>query len=39
VLNYNPNLRWRVHASALHGPGPNPPATLAQWNIHEWELR
>jgi peptide/nickel transport system substrate-binding protein len=39
VLTYNPNLRWRVHVSALSGPGPNPPTTLAQWNIHEWELR
>jgi peptide/nickel transport system substrate-binding protein len=39
VLTYNPNLRWRVHVSTLQGPGPNPPAALAQWNIHEWELR
>jgi ABC-type transport system substrate-binding protein len=39
MLTYNPNLRWRVHVSALEGPGPNPPTTLAQWNIHEWELR
>jgi peptide/nickel transport system substrate-binding protein len=39
VLTYNPNLRWRAHITTLRGPGPNPPATLAQWNIYEWEFR
>jgi ABC-type transport system substrate-binding protein len=38
VLTYNPNLRWRAHISSLQGPGPNPPATLAQWNLYEWEF-
>lgn len=39
-------IQVNTHAAALRGPeagipgwGVATPATLAHWNIHEWELR